>query len=136
MRSKLLQKLLYNWQAKLLCFLLAVLVYFVLVFSIQTSRTVTLPVEVKLPSNYVAQSNVPTSVNLVIQGTEDQIYMIDVSQISLTADFSTVNREGVNYATVQINTNGLEYHIDMSALHVYTEPSQLRVYFGLEGAAK
>ena len=136
MRSKFFQKILYNWQAKILCFLLAVLVYFVLVFSIQTSRRVTLPVEVKLPSNYVAQSNVPTSVELVIQGTEDQIYLIDVSQITISADFTTVNREGVNYATVQIDTNDLEHHIDMSALHVYTVPSQLKVYFALPGAAK
>ena len=136
MRSKILQKILYNWQAKILCFLFAVLVYFVLVFSIQTSRTVTLPVEVKLPANYVAQSNVPTSVELVIQGTEDQIYLIDVSQISLCADFTTVNREGVNYATVQIDTNDLQHHVDMTALHVYTVPSQLKIYFALTGAAK
>ncbi len=136
MRSKIFQKILYNWQAKILCFLLAVLVYFVLVFSIQTSRNVTLPIKVIMPSDYVAESNVPQSVELVIQGTEDQIYMIDVSQISLSADFSKVNREGVNYATVQIDTNNLEHHIDMSALHVYTVPSQLKVYFTPVGAAK
>ena len=136
MRSKLLQKLFYNWQAKILCFLLAVLVYFVLVFSIQTSRKVTLPVEVVMPSAYEAQSNVPKSVELVIQGTEDQIYLIDVSEISLVADFSTVNREGVNYATVQIDTHGLESHVDTSALHIYTVPSQLKVYFGVPGEGK
>ena len=136
MRSKLLSKLLYNWQAKILCFLLAVLVYFVLVFSIQTSRRVTLPVEVKMPSTYEAQSNIPTSVELVIQGTEDQIYMIDVSEITLTTDFTTVNREGVSYATVQINTHDLESHVDTTALHIYTVPSQLKVYFALPGAGK
>ena len=111
-------------------------VYLVLVFSIQTSRKVTLPVEVKMPTNYVAQSNVPKSVELVIQGTEDQIYLIDVSQISLSADFTSVSREGVNYATVHINTNDLEHHIDMSALHVYTVPSQIKVYFGTNGDQK
>ena len=133
MRSKFFQKLFYNWQAKTLCFLFAVLVYFILVFSIQTERTVTLPVSVKLPASYKAESNVPKSVKLVIQGTEDQIYMIDVSEISLSADFSSVNREGVNYATVQINTNELEKHVDVSSLNIYTVPSQLKIYFSLGG---
>lgn len=133
MRSKFFQKLFYNWQAKILCLLFAVLIYFLLVFTIQAERKVTLPVTVKMPALYHAESNVPQNVRLVIQGTEDQIYMIDVSQISLSADFTTVNREGVNYAVVQIDTNELEKHVDMSSLHLYTVPSQLKVYFSLGG---
>ena len=133
MRSKFFQKLFYNWQVKILCLLFSVLIYFLLVFTIQAERKVTLPVSVKMPESYHAESNVPQTVRLVIQGTEDQIYMIDVSQISLSADFSTVNREGVNYAVVQIDTNELENHVDMSSLHLYTAPSQLKVYFSKGG---
>ncbi len=133
MRSKFFQKIFYNWQAKILCFLFAVLVYFLLVFSIQTERTVTLPVSVTMPEIYRAESNVPSSLKLVIQGTEDQIYMIDVSQISLSADFSHVNREGVNYAVVNIDTHRLEEHVDLSKIHIFTEPSQIKVYFSLGG---
>ena len=133
MRSKFFQKLFYNWQVKILCLLFSVLIYFVLVFTIQSERKVTLPVTVNMPELYHAESNVPKNVKLVIQGTEDQIYMIDVSQISLYADFSTVNREGVNYAVVQIDTNELEKHVDTSSLHIYTIPSQLKVYFSLGG---
>ena len=136
MRSKFFQKMFYNWQVKILCLLFAILVYFVLVFTIQAERKVTLPVSVNLPELYHAESNVPQTVNLVIQGTEDQIYMIDVSKISLSAEFSTVNREGVNYAVVQIDTNDLEDHVDMSSLHLYTIPSQLKVYFSLGGGEK
>ena len=133
MRSKFFQKLFYNWQVKILCLLFSVLIYFVLVFTIQAERKVTLPVTVNMPELYHAESNVPKNVKLVIQGTEDQIYMIDVSQISLYAEFSTVNREGVNYAVVQIDTNELEKHVDTSSLHIYTIPSQLKVYFSLGG---
>lgn len=136
MRSKFVQKLFYNWQVKILSFLLAVLVYFVLVFSIQTSRTVSLPLEVKLPADYVAESNVPTSVDLVLQGTEDQIYMIDVSNIKVSVDFSTVEREGVNYAPVRIDTGELEKYVDISSISVFTKPSQVKVYFSAPGAAK
>ncbi len=136
MRSKFFQKLFYNWQVKLVCFLLAIFVYFVLVFSIQTTRTVSLPVEVKMPSDYTAISNVPTSIDLTIQGTEDQIYMIDVSNISLLVDFTNVNREGVNYATVQIDTGDLEKYVDTSEISIFTKPSQVKIYFTADGGAK
>ena len=134
MRSKFFQKLLYNWQAKILSFLLAVFVYFILLFSIQNSRTITLPVEVVMPHNYVATSNVPNSIDLVIQGTEDQIYLIDVSKISLKVDFSKVDREGVSYATVQIDINDLASYVDTSAVSIYTKPSQVKVYFSKPAA--
>ena len=136
MRSKFFQKLFYNWQVKILCLLIAVLLYFVLVFSIQSTRTITLPVEVSMPSAYVAQSNVPTEIDLVIQGTEDQIYLIDVSKVKLKVDFSGVDREGVNYAVVNIDTADMASYIDMSNISLYTKPSQLKVYFATTGAAQ
>ena len=129
MRSKLMQKLLYNWQVKIICLLLAVLVYFVLLFSIQSSRSMTLPLSVTLPDNYKAESTIPKSVELVIQGTEDQIFMIDPSMISVSADFSTVNREGVNYAVVEIDAGDLSSYIDTTALSIFTRPSQVKIYF-------
>ena len=129
MRSKFLQKLLYNWQVKIICLLLAVLVYFVLLFSIQSSRSMTLPLKVTLPDGYKAESTIPKSVELVIQGTEDQIFMIDPAKISVSADFITVNREGVNYAVVEIDTGDLTSYIDTTALSIFTRPSQVKIYF-------
>ncbi|MBO4409859.1 MAG: hypothetical protein J5775_03810 [Spirochaetales bacterium] len=136
MRSKLFSKMLYNWQVKVLCFLLAVFIYFVLVFSIQTTRTVTLPVEVKLPASYKADSTIPTEIDLVLQGTEDQIYLIDASKITLSVDFSHVNREGVNFADIKIDTGSLGDYVDLSAISIYTQPSQMKVYFSAQGAAQ
>ena len=143
MRSKFFQKIFYNWQAKIISFLLAVLVYFILMFSIQNSRTITLPVEVVMPDGYVAISIVPKSIDLVIQGTEDQIYMIDVSNITLKLDFSKVDpkmvkkvynekekREEYKYtAPVQIDFSDLDSYVDMSAVSFYTKPSQFPVQF-------
>ncbi len=136
MRSKFFSKLLYNWQVKVLCFLLAAFTYFVLVFSIQTTRTVALPVEVTMPSSYTATSTVPSQIDLVLQGTEDQIYLIYTSKIVLRVDFSHVNREGVNYADIKIDTGALGDYVDLSAISIYTQPSQMKVYFSASGAAK
>ena len=136
MRSKFFSKLLYNWQVKVLCFLLAAFTYFVLVFSIQTTRTVALTVEVTMPTGYTATSTVPSEIDLVLQGTEDQIYLIDASKIVLRVDFSHVNREGVNYADIRIDTGALGDYVDLSAISIYTQPSQMKVYFSAAGAAK
>ena len=133
MRSKFFSKVFYNWQIKIICFLLAVLVYFLLFYSIESSRTMTLPLAVTLPENYTAESNIPTTVDLVIQGTEDQIYMIDVSGITVSADFSTVSHDGVNYAPVAIETGELGKYIDTSVISIYTKPSQVKVYFTYSG---
>ncbi|MCF0262833.1 MAG: hypothetical protein HUK23_07975, partial [Sphaerochaetaceae bacterium] len=104
MRSKTLGKILYNWQVKMICFVLAIFVYFILLYSIQQTRTITLPVEVTLPETFKAESNVPTTVDLVIMGTEDQIYMISPEQIKLSVDFSNVQHDGINFAAVNIDT--------------------------------
>lgn len=133
MRSKFMTKIFYNWQVKILCFLVALFVYFMLVYSVQASRSVVLPVEVALPEGYTAESTVPDSVELVMMGTEDRIYMIDVSKISLSVDFSTVNHEGISYATVNIDSSGLERFLDTSGVSIYTKPSQLKVYFSKDG---
>ena len=71
----------------------------------------------------------------VIQGTEDQIYLVDVSNISLKVDFSMVDRVGVTYATVQINMDDLASYVDTSAISIYTRPSQVRVYFSEKAGA-
>lgn len=136
MKSKFLQKVFYNWQVKIICFLLAIFAYVVLLYSVQEKRTLALPYEMEMPSGYKAESNLPQSIDLVIMGTEDQIYMIDASKISLTVDFSTVEREGVNYATVQIDTSELSSYVDMKNISIYTKPSQVKVYFSKTGDAQ
>ena len=129
MRSKFFQKIFYNWQAKIISFLLAVFVFFMLMFSLHTTRKIPLPVEFIMPEDYVADSNLPESIDLIIQGTEDQIYLIDVSKFSLTVDFSKVDHKGTNYADVKINIGDLASYVDISAIAIYTKPSQVKVSF-------
>lgn len=133
MKSKIFQKIFYNWQVKIICFLLAVFGYIVLVYSVQEKRTLSLPYEIVLPQDFQVESNLPDSIDLVIMGTEDQIYLLDASNISLRVDFSTVEREGVNYATVEIDTAQMAEYVDLSNISIYTKPSQVKVYFSKKG---
>ena len=135
MKSNFFQKLFYNWQIKIICLILAIFAYVVLLYSVQEQRSLALPYDMVLPENYKVESNLPQSIELVIMGTEDQIYLIDASKISLLVDFSTVSKEGVSYADVQIDTSDLSEYIDLSNISIYTRPSQIKVYFSANGGA-
>lgn len=130
-RNKSFQRIFYNWQIKLLCFLLAVFMYFFLGLVLQETRTVTLPLNVVMPEEFKADSIVPTTVELKITGKEDQVYMVDPSKITVTVDFSKVDQEGVSVAPVQIEMGNQEKVLDFSTLSITTDPSQVKVYFSL-----
>lgn len=119
----------YNWQAKIICFLLAVVVYFVLFFSSTGSRKMSFPISVSLPENYVATSNIPKTVELIIQGSEEVIYLINAENLSVSADFSNVSHDGIWAVPVIISNNGLSDYIDLSDVTIYTSPANVRVYF-------
>lgn len=118
-----------NWQAKILCFVAAVVVYFIGVYGIQQKRVIALPLEVKLPDSYVATSIYPKEVNLIISGSEDVIHVFDVSKYSLVADFSNVDKEGVSSASIVINTNKLDDYVKSDNYTMHTDPSYLKIYF-------
>lgn len=131
-RNKTFQKIFYNWQIKILCFLLAVFMYFFLGLVLQETRTVSLPLNVTMPEDYKADSIVPTSAEFVISGKEDQVYMVDLSKVTLTVDFSKVSQEGVSLAAVQIDMGGQDSVLDFSTLSFSTNPSQVKVFFSLD----
>lgn len=131
-RKKTFQKIFYNWQIKILCFLLAVFAYFFLGLALQETRTVTLPLNIVMPEGYKADSIVPTNAELTIKGKEDQVYMIDLTKVTLTVDFSKVNQEGVALASVQINMGSQGEVLDFSELSISANPSQIKVYFTVD----
>jgi len=114
---------------KLLCFLFAVATVFILSYGIQSKRVITLPLEVVMPVGYRATSYIPDSADVIIQGTEDRIYMVNAEKFSVTADFSGVDRTGVSAVPVTINYEGTEDSLNFSAITIYSVPSRIRVYF-------
>ena len=91
-------------------------------------------IEVTLPSGYNADSNIPTSVDLVIKGTQERIYMIEVDDIHVSVDFSNVDHEGVNMAPVVITMDGPNQSLDTSSVSISTNPTQVKIYFSLKGS--
>jgi len=119
-----------NWQAKLVSFLLAVATVYLVVFGFQQKREIKLPITVILPqSEYKAISLLPQEAVLVVQGTEDKIYMLNADLFSITADFSSVDHEGVSSVPVTIKYDAPVEALDFSSISLYTEPASVRIYF-------
>ena len=84
-----------------------------------------------MPEGYKADSIVPQTVELQIKGKENQVYMINVSNLKISVDFSMVSQEGVAVAPVVIEV-GQDSVLDLSSISLTTNPAQVKVYFSLE----
>ena len=126
-KNSLIQSLLYEWQVKLICILLACSCYFIVTFRTSQDRKVEIPLEVILPINYESESLVPTSITVDINGSEDIIYLIDPSMITATVDFSHVDSVGIASKDVVLDYD--EKAFKKGAISVSTIPSEVRISF-------
>lgn len=127
--SKHLQAFLYNWPAKVLSLVFAVLVYAFIQYTTLGARVVTIPISVSLPTQFEAQSLVPTSVEISIRGNEDVIYLIDPNYIRATVDFSAVKTPGIATAPVILVYD--EQVFDSAEIALLANPTQYRILFGV-----
>lgn len=128
-QNKTQSGLLSNWQVKILSFVLALITVFIVYYAGQQTRSITLPLEVIFPENYTVASNVPQSADLVIQGSEKQIYMFKPENFSLKADFSDVSSEGVSSALIKVEVKDYNENLNLSDVTFYASPSLIRIYF-------
>lgn len=120
-----------NWATKIFSFIIAVFVVLFVKFSNVTGRTVTIPVNVILPENgLVAESLVPETIDVMIRGDENIIYLVDPAEIKAYADFSAV--EGAGIARVPVVLDFDEDVYSKNALSVEASPSSLRILFSSE----
>ncbi len=127
MKSKALSSVLQNWIPKIFSFLIALFIVLSVRFMNVNDRVVTLPLEVILPTGYRAASLVPDTIDAVITGSDSIIYLVDPSEIKATADFSSVDGEGIVRVPVT-----LEYRDDIytrDGLVVSARPSSVRILF-------
>ncbi len=125
--NKYLQGLLYNWPAKVLSLVFAILVYAFIQFSTMGSRVVSIPISVDLPQTLVAESLVPSSIEVTIQGNEDIIYLINPDSIEASLDFSTVEEAGI--ATRSVVLRYEEEVFESAGIALQADPQFYRILF-------
>jgi len=130
--NKYLQNLLFNWPAKVLSLVFALLVYTFIQYSTLDTRVVTIPLSVQLPEHLVAESLVPQKVEVQIKGNEDIIYLVDPGSIAATIDFADVVQAGIASRSVILIYD--ERVFDSAQISLLAKPSQYRILFA-EGQA-
>jgi len=125
--NKYFQSVLYNWPAKMLSLVFALLVYLFITYSTLGSRVVTIPLVVNLPSNLVAESLVPTSVQINIRGAEDIIYLVDPNAIEATIDFTFVKEPGIASSAIVLKYE--QQVFNNAGISLVANPSDYRILF-------
>jgi hypothetical protein len=121
----------YNWPVKVLSIVFAIAVYLFIHYTTLGERRITIPMEVSLPSSYVAASLVPDSVEISIKGDDDLIYLIDPTYITASLDFSYVSEPGIAKAPVMLSYMETLYKAD--GVSISSNPSLFRILFEASG---
>lgn len=122
-----------NWIVKVFSFLCALGIVVSIRFLNVTDRVVTIPITVYIDSRseYIPISLVPESVDVVITGDDDIVYLVDPSMITASVDFSDVADEGIVRRVVSLDYN---YDIFSSyGLTIKSSPATIRILFGKNG---
>lgn len=127
MKNKISLYLLDNWKPKLISFILALCFFFLYLFSNNSSRIVTIPLDVYLPIGYQAESLIPNSVDLVISGNNDIIYLIDPNLIKAKADFSSIEKEGISTENIELEYDSKVFSKENISLN--TKPATVKISF-------
>ncbi|MFA5446933.1 MAG: CdaR family protein [Sphaerochaeta sp.] len=129
-QNKYLQNLLLNWPAKILSLVFALLVYTFIQYSTLDTRIVTIPLEVTLPDALVAESLVPSQVQVQIKGDDSIIYLVDPNAIVAAVDFSDVKSEGIAVRSVVLHYD--EHLFDTAKISFLADPIQFRILFSFD----
>lgn len=127
MKNNFVQNFLYQWQVKIICLVLAISVYFLVTFAASSDREILIDLDVILPTGFVAESLVPQTIDLVIEGNEDIIYLVDPSLIKASVDFSKVSKEGIIAAPVILEYE--EKVFEKGNITLNTNPTSIRISF-------
>jgi hypothetical protein len=80
-----------------------------------------------MPIEYEAESLIPTSVDLEINGNDDIIYLIDPTLVDAIATFSFVDKEGISSVSVELKYD--EKMFSKGNISLSTKPSTVKISF-------
>lgn len=132
-KNKISSVLFGNWVAKVFSFIAALAIVVAVRFMNVAERVVTIPISVYIDANseYEPISLIPESVNVVISGDDDIVYLVDPSLITASVDFSDVAGDGIARRVVY-----LDYDNDIFSsygLTIRATPATIRILFQKDG---
>ena len=118
-----------NWVIKVFSFLAALAIVVAVRFLNVTDRVVTIPVTVYIDgsSDLKPASLVPESIDVVITGDDDIVYLVDPSLITASVDFSDVGEEGIARRVVYLDDDNDIF--SSYGLTIKANPATMRILF-------
>ncbi|NQT61206.1 MAG: hypothetical protein HQ557_19745 [Bacteroidetes bacterium] len=125
-KNKFMQGMVYNWPAKVLSLITALLIFFLIQMVTASERSFYIPLEVRIPDNYIVENSIPDQIKLIIKGPEKDIYRIIPEQIIGSVDFLDADSDGVHIRNVIINTDRVVGDTDMVTYE--PEPGSVKLF--------
>lgn len=118
-----------SYLPRVVCLLLAIVVFVISRYMNMSDRVVRVPLEVTLPvsAEIEAESTVPSYIDVVISGNDNLVYLVDPDSIKASADFSHVSSEGI--ARVPVILEYYDEAYDSASLVVTAKPDVVRILF-------
>ncbi len=121
------ERLFNNWQAKLLSFGLAILLYAIFQIISLNTKSLSIPLEVRHGGNFVLAQNAPEFVRVEVRGKQEEIATVVEENIIAYIDTSKVTKEGSNTLIVALELDETLMLLDPLDVSVY--PDNLRLEF-------
>ena len=114
--KRLTDKLFDKWPAKIICFIIAVFLYFFHQASLVETKTFVLPLEVIENGMVMHLGNIPKSVSVVVRADDNDIKSILPSDMTATVSLDSITEKGTYNLPVNILLS--ENLMEMDSLEV------------------
>lgn len=123
--NNILQSILFNWPAKIICIVLAGLLFFFVQNINLDVRDFETTLQVKLPQGFKTSENYIKTVTVSVRGPKETIYMIQPDSVNAAADFTYVKEPGIYTAAVKVlRSDSMDTDVP---LEVSTNPDRISI---------
>ncbi len=121
----LVERALVDWPAKIVCLVLALLLFLFYRMSTLDQRYFSVPLAVESNANFAPASTYPKMVKIRLRGETDSIYPILESDITASVDLARFDAEGEVRVPIRAHLSGTALGID--PLEVTVDPPEIKV---------
>lgn len=124
-KNRFLRFILDDWIAKILCLVLAIVLYVFYQFSSLRERPLSVPLTLIASENLVPATQYPRTVRLVLRGESDEIFAIHENDLEAVLDLGTHTVPGTWRVPVKILKRGTA--LAAEPLNISIEPSEVSI---------
>ncbi|MCR4627731.1 MAG: hypothetical protein K5640_08810 [Treponema sp.] len=124
---KVIDKIIVNWPAKVICVLIALLLYFFYNLSRLDSKTISVPLDIKSDGQFMAVSSFQKHVRVNLRASPESLAQISTRDIEAVLDINNYTHSGVFDVPVSLSFSPDFYLIDPIEVHVTPDRIKLQI---------